>query len=481
MRVPIGPLWVDSDDRTPVVNPATEEVVDYVPNLPLDVVRQAIDAAHDALKTLQSMTIAKRSRLLLKVAEMIRQSREDLAKTMSMEIGRPIKSARLEIERTAMIFELAASEVRRALTGEFVPLEMYEWPAGNEERIAIIKREPLGVVASITPFNFPAASFAHKVAPALAVGNAVVHKPAPNAPLTQIKLAEIILKAGFPPGSVNVVTGDPVKIGEELVTNDKVAMITFTGSDRTGLGVIAPKAIARGKRLLMELGGSDAIIVLEDADMRKAARAAVVGRFDYSGQYCNAAKRLIVKREASDDFAKALIEEFNKLRVGDPLDESTDIGPLISAEAVSSMRAFLEDALSKGGEILAQLEVPKRGFYFPPTIVKLRADSEARALREEVFGPILPLVVVDSDEEAVEAANATDYGLDASIFTRNFPRAYKLASHIKAGTVVINDTTRLRWDALPFGGFKRSAIGREGIYHTMLAMTEIKVLVWKLD
>jgi NAD-dependent aldehyde dehydrogenases len=480
MKVPIGASWVDRDEKTPVINPATGEPVDYVPSLTVDDVRSAIDAAYEALDSVQSLTIAKRARLLLRAADMIRQRLEDLARTMALEIGRPVRSARLEVERAAQIFELAASEVRRALTGEFVPLEMYEWPAGNENRVAMVKREPVGVVASITPFNFPAASFAHKVAPALAVGNTVVHKP-PQRPLTQIRMAGILLEAGFPPGSVNVVTGDPVKIGDELVANDKIALITFTGSDRTGLGVIAPRAISRGKRLIMELGGSDAMVVLEDADLARAAKAAVYGRFDYSGQFCNATKRLIVRREVAERFAEFLVEEVRRLKVGDPLDEGTDIGPLISQDAVRSMRSFLEDAVARGGQILVQLKAPEKGFYFPPTVIRLDLRSGARSLREEVFGPIFPVVVVEDDEEAVEAANATDYGLDAAIFTRDFARAYRLASRIKAGTIMVNDTTRLRWDALPFGGFKRSAVGREGVYHTMLAMTELKVIAWRLD
>lgn len=481
MEVPIGDRLVGGEVKQPVVNPATGEVVDYVPSLSLEQVREAIDAAYSALERLWATPTAKRSRALLKVAELIRANADDLAKTMALEIGRPIRSSRLEIERTAQIFELAASEVRRVLTGEFVPLDMYEWPAGNENRIAIVKREPIGVVATITPFNFPAASFAHKVAPALAVGNSVVHKPAPAAPLTQIKLARLILEAGFPPGSVNVVTGDQNMIGEELASNPKIAMITFTGSDRVGLGVIAPKAVARGKRLLMELGGSDVMIVLEDADLAKAARAAAVGRFDYAGQYCNATKRLVVRREVADEFSKALAEEIKRLKVGDPMAEDTDIGPLISESAVRAMKEYVDDALASGARVVLQLPVPGKGFYFPPTV--LRVDykrSSPRVLREEVFGPVFPIVVVDDDDEAVALANSTEYGLDASIFTRDFSRAYRLASRIRAGTIMINDTTRLRWDNLPFGGYRRSGIGREGVRDTMMAMTEVKVLAINL-
>lgn len=481
MKLPIGDRWVDVEPKQAVYNPATGDVVDYVPLLPLQLVREAIEAAHNALDILQRIAVAKRARLLFKVAELIRANAEDLARTMTLEIGRPIKSSRLEVERTAQIFELAAAEVRRVLTGEFVPLDMYEWPLGNENRVAIVKREPVGVVASITPFNFPAASFAHKVAPALAVGNTVVHKPAPAAPLTQTRLAELILRAGFPPGSINIVTGDQNAIGEEFVSNPKISLITFTGSDRVGLGVIAPKAVSRGKRLIMELGGSDAMIVLDDADLHKAARAAAVGRFDYAGQYCNATKRLIVRREVAEAFVGILADEVRKLKVGDPLQMDVDVGPLISEAAVKSMREYVDDAVSSGAQIVAQLPVPDKGFYFPPTVLRVDLKrARPRAVREEVFGPIFPVIVVEGDEEAVAVANDTEYGLDAAIFTRDLARAYRLASKIKAGTIIINDTTRLRWDNLPFGGFKRSGIGRESVRDTMIAMTETKVVVYSL-
>jgi len=464
--------------QIPVYEPATGEVLAYVPDMSINEVRDAIDKAYDALPRLQSIPAYERARLLMRVAQLIRGRREELARLLTREIGRPIKSTRLIIERTARIYELAAQELPHVLTGEFVPLEAYDYPPGNERRIAIVRREPIGVVGAITPFNFPPDSMAHKVAPALAMGNTVVLKPSRYSPLTESEIAKLIIEAGFPEGSIVVVTGDSSMIGDEFVNNPKVSLITFTGSSKVGLE-LASRAILNGKRVIMELGGSDAMIILEDADLNRAVQAATVGRFDYAGQFCNATKRVIVREEVYDEFVRRLTESVARLKIGDPLSEDTDVGPLISRDAVETMESFVNDALSRGGKIIYRAsKVPERGFYYPPTI--LEAPYDARVWVEEVFGPVLPVAKVKSDDEAVEVANRTEYGLDASVFTRDFSRAYRLASRIKAGTVFINDTTRLRFDNLPFGGFKKSGIGRESVKDTMMEMSEVKVITYTL-
>jgi len=464
--------------QIPVYEPATGEVLAYVPDMSINEVRDAVDKAYDALPRLQSIPAYERARLLMRVAQLIRGRREELARLLTREIGRPIKSTRLIIERTARIYELAAQELPHVLTGEFVPLEAYDYPPGNERRIAIVRREPIGVVGAITPFNFPPDSMAHKVAPALAMGNTVILKPSRYSPLTEGEIAKLIIEAGFPEGSIVVVTGDSSMIGDEFVNNPKVSLITFTGSSKVGLE-LASRAILNGKRVIMELGGSDAMIILEDADLNRAVQAATVGRFDYAGQFCNATKRVIVREEVYDEFVRRLTESVARLKIGDPLSEDTDVGPLISREAVETMESFVNDALSRGGKIIYRAsKVPERGFYYPPTI--LEAPYDARVWVEEVFGPVLPVAKVKSDDEAVEVANRTEYGLDASIFTRDFSRAYRLASRIKAGTVFINDTTRLRFDNLPFGGFKKSGIGRESVKDTMMEMSEVKVITYTL-
>jgi succinyl-CoA reductase len=459
--------------RITVTNPSSGEALAEVPSMGLEEVRAAIDSAHSALNRLQALPLAKRSRLLLDAAAGVRERADELALTMTDEVGRPITSSRGEIQRTAQIFELAAVEARRVFEGEFIPLEGYEFPKGNEQRIAMVKREPVGVVGAITPFNFPASSFAHKVAPALAVGCTVVHKPTVFAPLTQMKIAEILRRVGFPEGSVAVVTGDSKMIGDEFVANERVALISFTGSERVGLE-LAGRAVSNAKKVIMELGGSDAEIVLEDADLPRAVAAAALGRFDYAGQFCNATKRLIIRDEVAKDFTELLVKKLGTMKVGDPRDAATEIGPLISRSAVEKMEEYLNDALKDGGQVVYKGEVPAKGFYFPPVVVNSKQNE--RIMREEVFGPIFPVVRTGSDDEAIEIANSTPYGLDASIFTRDFSRAYRLASKLKVGTVMINDTTRLRWDNLPFGGVKRSGIGRESIRNTMLEMTESKII-----
>lgn len=461
-----------------VYEPATGKVLGYVPDMTEEEVKRAIDLAYSSAESLQSMPAYERAKALRKVAEAIRDRKEDLAVLLSREIGRPIKSARLIMERTASIYELAAQELPEVLTGEFVPLDVYNYPAGNEKRVAVVKREPVGVVAAITPFNFPPDSMAHKVAPALAVGDPVVLKPSREAPLTETEISKIIKSSGFPENSLNVVTGNSEMIGRIFLESEKIALISFTGSSKVGLE-LAGKAVARGKKVIMELGGSDAAIVLEDADLEAAAQAVTLGRFDYAGQFCNATKRLIVREEVYEEFIRLLVEKVEKLRVGDPLSEETDIGPLISLEAVEKMKSFVDDAVNLSGRIIYQAQkVPDKGFYFPPTVVE--APLSARVWKEEVFGPVLPVTKVKSDDEAVRIANSTEYGLDASIFTKDLSRAYRLASRIKAGSVIINDTTRVRFDNLPFGGIKNSGIGREGVKQTMIEMSETKIIAYNL-
>jgi succinyl-CoA reductase len=293
--------------------------------------------------------------------------------------------------------------------------------------------------------------------------------------LTQLALAQILLDVGFPPGSINVVTGSSSMIGKELVENPKVGLISFTGSEKVGLE-LAGRAIEQGKRVIMELGGSDAEIVLEDADLQKAAAAAALGRFDYAGQFCNATKRILVRKEVTDSFTDSMVTRLKSMKVGDPRKEETDIGPLISEDAVKSMEEFLDDAKKGGAEVVYQGESPSPGFFFPPTIVK--TTKPLRIMEEEVFGPIVPVMSTETDDEAVTIANTSPYGLDASVFSKDFSRAYKIACRLKVGSVIINDTTRLRWDNLPFGGVKKSGIGRESIRDTMREMTETKIIAY---
>jgi len=460
-----------------VYNPFTGELLKRIELMNIEQIRSAIVKAVEAQKMLQELSIAERSAMLMKCSLEIIRRKEDLAILMSKEIGRPIKSSRGEIVRTSEIFKIAASEASHVMEGRFMNLGAFVHPPGNEKRIAMVIREPVGVVGSITPFNFPASSFAQKVAPSLAVGNTVVHKPARAAPLTQMEISSIINESGFPEGSVQIIHGVSSEIGDEFVSNPLIGAITFTGSEKVGLD-LASRAIKNGKKVVMELGGSDPQIVLDDADLDKAADAVVVGRFDYAGQFCNATKRLIVQDSVLEKFTNKLSEKMASLRVGDPMDETTVMGPMIHSDAIREMHMFLKETESKGGKILYQGKTPDEKAFFPPTIIRI--DRNAPILNQEVFGPIIPVISIKNDEEAITRANETEYGLDASVFTGSFDRAYKIASKLKTGTVIINDTTRLRWDSLPFGGVKKSGIGRESVPDSMRELTNEKMIVYRV-
>lgn len=460
-----------------VHDPFNGELLRKIELMSISQIRDAIKRASKAQKELAGLTVAERSSMLLSCAQEISRRKEELAILMSREIGRPIKSARGELVRTSEIFKIASAEVNHVLEGRFVNMGSYVHPPGNSERVAMIMREPIGVVGSITPFNFPASSLAQKVAPSLAVGNAVVHKPARAAPLTQIELADIVNASGFPRGSVEVIHGSSPQIGEEFVNNSEIAGITFTGSEQVGLD-LASRAVKNGKKVVMELGGSDPEIVLDDANMEMAADAAVIGRFDYAGQFCNATKRLIVQESILLDFIRAMKTRMESLKVGNPLEEDTMVGPMIQGSVVGEINSFLKEVEKNGGEILYRGKVPNEKTFFAPTIVRI--DRGAQLLSHEVFGPLVPIISVWDDEEAVARANETEYGLDAAVFSGNFDRAFRLAKRIKAGTVMINDTTRLRWDSLPFGGVKKSGIGRESVPDSMRELTNEKMVVYRL-
>jgi succinyl-CoA reductase len=463
------------DETLPVLNPAEGLEFERVPSGDENDVSNAVETAFDAQQKLSAMPLHARAKLLCKVAETIRGKTDALSELMTRETGKLVRDSKYELIRAAFIFDQAAIESRRVFEGFFQPLDAYELPAGNEKRVAFTVREPLGVVAGIIPFNFPAAAFAHKVAPALAVGNSVVLKPSILAPITALRFAEIIAETDFPPGSVNVITGKSSRIGDALTGHKLVSLVTFTGSSTVGLE-LASRCVKHGKRVIMELGGSDPLIVLDDANLELAATTAAKARFDYSGQFCNSAKRIIVHEKVAERFVARLTELVKRLRVGDPKDPQSDIGPVISEEVIGELDAAVKDAVSKGGKLLTGgSRIPRAGYYYPPTLID-ETPTSSLPLTTEIFAPLAPIVRVKDDEEAALIANSMEYGLDASVFSMNFPRAYRLARKIKSGTVMINDSTRLRWDSLPYGGVKKSGIGREGMRDTMLEMTEGKMI-----
>ncbi|RFA93896.1 aldehyde dehydrogenase family protein [Pyrobaculum aerophilum] len=464
--------------RILVINPATEEVIAELPQASQEEIRATIDKAYEAFIKWSETPLRERAKLLLKAAEMIERGQEELVKLLVSESGKPIRDAKVEIIRTITIIRASAEEAKFVLEGSVPRVDAYDYPLGNDRRLATIVREPIGVIGGAQSYNNPASTFAHKVAPVVVAGNTVIIKPSSYTPLTALKMAEYFKKAGFPEGVVNVVVGSGEEVFNELIENPKVAGISFTGSTAVGLQVAA-KAAGRGKKFMIAPSGSDPAIIFEDADLEEAAAIITRARFENAGQNCNATKRAYVHRKVYDAFLDLLVRRTAAIKVGDPMDETVDMGPLISDKMVKAMERFVADAVSKGGRVLfGGRRMQRRGYFFEPTVIAFDQNVEALALKEEVFGPVLPVVPFESEEEAVALANSTQYGLQAAVYTRDYKRAFRVARAIKAGAVMINDSTRVRFDALPYGGVKMSGFGwREGVRSTMYYFTEPKFYV----
>ena len=460
----------------PVRDPSTGRVVAEAPIASADEARTAVDAAADAEERWGRVPGHERARILRDAAERLRRDRDTLARLIATEVGKPIADARVEAERAVGVFQLAAEEIRH-LGGESYPADAYERPAGNETRFLFSVRDPVGVVIAIGPFNFPLNLLSHKVAPALAAGNPVVAKPTSAAPFTALRLAEHLTAAGVPAGAINVVIGPGGTVGDTLVEHPRTRLVTFTGSTEVGKA-IAGKAGARAKRVILEMGGMDPFVVLADAPLASTVDAAVRGVFSYSGQVCTASKRFLVDERVAEPFARALAERARALRVGPAMDEATQVGPLIDPAAVERMESLVGDARARSAKVLAGGERSRdrtEGNFFAPTVLD-EVPEAARVLHEEPFGPLAPVVRFSDLDDAVRIANATPYGLQAAVYTRDLAKGFALAKRIRAGGVHLNDPTNLRWDALPFGGVRESGLGREGLRYAMEEMTEVKLI-----
>ena len=469
-RPPAGGTYV------PVVDPSTGRPLGEAPVASSEEALAAVDAAAEAEERWAAVPGHERARILRAAAERLRSDRETMARLIASEVGKPIVDARVEVDRAVGVYLLAAEEIRH-LGGESFPADAYERPAGNEERFLFSVRDPIGVVVAIGPFNFPLNLLSHKVAPALAAGNPVVAKPTSAAPFTALRLAEHLSAAGVLPGALNVVVGPGGSVGNALIEHPRTRLVTFTGSTEVGKG-IAERAGRHAKRVILEMGGLDPFIVLDDAALDVAVPAAVRGAFGYSGQVCTASKRILVQESIAEPFARALADKARSLRVGPALEETTEVGPLIDPAAVERMEGLVDDARSRSAKVLTGGTRPtptRAGNFYDPTVLDA-VPEDARVVREEPFGPIAPIMRFRDPDEAIRIANATPYGLQASVYTRDIGRGFRLAKRIRAGGVHLNDPTNLRWDALPFGGVKESGLGREGLRYAMEEMTEVKLI-----
>jgi succinyl-CoA reductase len=478
----IGDHLIAGSWRTPssgaydeVHDPSTGRVLGRIARGGSDDARAAVEAAAALEDRWGSTPAHERARILRELSRRLAADRDRLARLIALEVGKPIRDARVEAERASEVYEYAAEECRH-LTGETFPADAYARPAGNETRLLFTVRDPIGVVVAIAPFNFPLNLLSHKVAPALAAGNPVVIKPTSSAPFSALRLAEHLRAAGLPDGVVNVVLGPGRAVGDALIDHPATRLVTFTGSTDTGRA-IAERAARGAKRVILEMGGMDPFVVLPDAPLETTVAEAVKGAFSYSGQVCTASKRFLVHEEIADRFARSFARAAGELKVGPALEETTQVGPVIDRSALERLDRLVDDARGRSAEVLTggRRRGEAGGYFFEPTVLD-RVTEEAQVAQEEPFGPVAPILRFREDDEAIRIANGTPFGLQAAVYTNDLRRALRIARKIKAGGVHINDPTNLRWDALPFGGVKMSGMGREGLADAMREMTEVKLI-----
>ncbi len=463
---------VDSSDHYEILYPYTGEPIGTVARASGAEMEATLDSARRAFAATRKLSRADRAAILLATSRGVAERRAEFEQAITLGTGKPIDYSRAEVSRTIGVLALAAEEAKR-FGGSFEPLDLDPLHPGA---VGIVERFPLGVIGAIAPFNFPLNLVTHKVAPALATGNAIIVKPPPMCPGPALMLAEIAAQSGLPAGAFNVISADP-PIAERLATDDRIAMLSFTGSANVGWQL---KAKTRHQRVALELGGNGGLIVDETADIAHAAARAARGAFVHAGQVCLSVQRIFAHRDVYDDFLSRFTDETRKLGVGDPMDDRTLVGPLITPAAADRVMEWIDEAQSEGARIV--LGNKREGSVVWPTIVELK-DRKQHRLRvwcEEIFGPVATVEKIDTFEEGIALTNDSPYGLQAGVFTGDLARAFTAFREIEAGAVIIGDTGVFRVDTYPFGGVKGSGIGREGVRHAMEAMTDPRMLVLNL-
>ncbi|MFD1334518.1 NAD-dependent succinate-semialdehyde dehydrogenase [Oceanobacillus iheyensis] len=461
----VGGKWFGNNlEQIDVINPATNELIGTIPKGGKEEAKQAVDAAHNALEEWSARTAEDRSNYLVKWHELIKEERETIAKIMTEEQGKPLKEAIGEVDYANGFISWYAEEGKR-IYGDIIP-------ASHTNKRIFVQKKPVGVVAAITPWNFPAAMITRKVGPALAVGCTVVIKPATQTPLTAFKLVELAEKAGIPRGVINIVTGSSSQIGKVWNDDGRVRKLTFTGSTEVGK-ILMKDAANTMKKISLELGGHAPFVVMEDADLDKAVAGVIASKFRNAGQTCVCTNRVYVHESIKDIFQDKLTEAVSKLKVGNGLEEGIDIGPLIDQSAVDKVDEQVKDAISKGGRVTFGGKSLK-GLYVEPTIV-MDATDDMLCMYEETFGPLVPVTTFRDEEEVIARANNSPFGLAAYVFTENIGRAIRISEALEYGIVGLNDGAPSTPQA-PFGGFKESGLGREGGYYGIEEFLEIKYI-----
>ncbi|HMK20732.1 MAG TPA: aldehyde dehydrogenase family protein [Terriglobales bacterium] len=461
--------WVEDGDLYEVKAPYDSAVVGRVAQGRREHAEAAIAAAVKAFGTTPRLPAFERQRMLRRVAEGIGKRKEEIARTLSQEAGKPIKAARTEVERAIFTFTIAAEESTR-IYGEYLPLDWQESTAG---RWGIVKRFPVGPIAGITPFNFPLNLVAHKVAPAIAAGCTMVLKPAPQTPLSSLLLGEVVQQAGWPDGALNVLPLSNDDAGL-LVTDERIKMISFTGSASVGWQI---KKNSGKKKVILELGGNAGVIVHTDADVEYAAERCVAGAFGYAGQTCISVQRILVQQSVYGKFVDLLLAGVKKLRVGDPLEETTDVGPLIRESDAQRIGDWIQEAVRGGARVLCG--GTRRGLLVEPTVLT-GTKLEMKVNCQEIFGPVVTVEPYLEFDEGLRRINSSPYGLQAGIFTRDAKLMFQAYEELEVGGLLAGDVPSFRIDHMPYGGVKESGIGREGLRYAIEEMTEPKLMVMNL-
>jgi len=464
----INGTWRESKNTLDVLNPYDGSTAGSVFMGGPDELNEALLASAEAFKVLKVMPAHEKADLIRGVVNGLEARAEELARSITMEAGKPITDARGEVSRAIRTFTIAAEEATRQ-GGEVIPLDI---TAAAEGRFALVRRFPIGPVLGITPFNFPLNLVAHKVAPAMACGNPIIIKPASATPMTALLLGSIIREAGWPAGGVNIVPTRAVD-AEKLAMNDGIKKITFTGSPAVGWAL---KKKASTKKVTLELGGNAGVIVCEDAPVEEAAKRCVGGAFSFAGQVCISVQRVYVHKEIFIQFKEALIRECAELKAGDPMDEATTLAPMIDETALDNTAIRIKEALSKGAELVTG--GVRAGRTFTPTVLT-HTTPAMRVCSEEVFAPVLVLEPYEDFKEAVAEVNKGPYGLQAGLFTDSMTRILYAYNNLEVGGVIVGDVPTFRTDNMPYGGVKKSGFGREGVRYAMEEMTEPRLLALK--
>lgn len=469
MKMYIAGKWIDKQEKIEVRNPFDNSLIDTVPKADESDIEKAVQSAQRGFEVMRNMPGYKRAEILKNAAELVQKKSEEFADIIAREVGKTIKEARGEVARAVHTLAIAGEEAKR-IHGETIPFDSV---AGGVGRSGFYLRVPAGVVLAITPFNFPLNLACHKLAPAIAAGNSVILKPASLTPLADIMLGQVMLEAGLPEDALNIITGSGRLVGDVLVKDPRIRIVTFTGSVEVGKEIIKNAGL---KKTSMELGSNSAVILMDDGDLAAAIPRILIGAYCVAGQVCISVQRLIIHEKIYDRFMEEFVPLVKGLIVGDQLKEDTEVGPMISEDSAKRVEEWVKEAIGQGAKCLP--EIKRQGTLLSPMIIS-DVTPQMKVFSEEAFGPLLTVNKCRNLSEAIELANNSRYGLQTGIYTGSIDNAFEAVRSLDTGGVIVNDIPSFRIDSMPYGGMKDSGLGREGLKYAIEEMTEIKLVCFK--